>query len=656
MIKGLENLMHEERLRELGLFSLEKRWQRGNLIKVYGEDGARLCSVVLSNRTEGNGQKHAQKVPPEHKEELLYCWPEYDLILLSFILASTCNSSEGIIISLVKKQAWLEVYDTRIPKGTWMSASNNLLQLDIEANNWSHIKQANKTLLVSTLGFPQTDEASEGMQNDGKDACSGDVTSPDCIVSKKEPAQGKRKEEYTKMSPEVALNRISPALSPFISSVVRNGKVGLDATNCLRITDLKSGYFLMRLGAFKTQEMIRGFVLTDRCTSLTPGPSCDRFKLHIPYAGETLKWDIIFNAHYPDLPPDFIFGEDAEFLPDPSALHNLASWNPSNPECLLLVVKELVQQYHQFQCSRLRESSRLMFEYQTLLEEPQYGENMEIYAGKKNNWLPDLISVTFFPQTGEFSARFLLKLPVDFSNIPTYLLKDVNEDPGEDVALLSVSFEDAEATQVFPKLYLSPRIEHALGGSSALHIPAFPGGGCLIDYVPQVCQLLTNKVQYVIQGYHKRREYIAAFLSHFGTGVVEYDAEGFTKLTLLLMWKDFCFLVHSSFCFLITQYKLDDRLFLSLEEVIVDPSSHQDHYLIGVFHVDLPLYFPRDQPTLTFQSVYHFTNSGQLYSQAQKNYPYSPRWDGNEMAKRAKTYFKTFVPQFQEAAFANGKL
>ncbi|XP_063086522.1 BRISC and BRCA1-A complex member 2 isoform X3 [Cavia porcellus] len=318
------------------------------------------------------------------------------------------------------------------------------------------------------------------------------------------------------MSPEVALNRISPLLSPFISSVVRNGKVGLDATNCLRITDLKSG-----------------------CTSLTPGPNCDRFKLHIPYAGETLKWDIIFNAQYPELPPDFIFGEDAEFLPDPLALH-----------------------------------------------------------------------------TGEFSARFLLKLPVDFSNIPTYLLKDVNEDPGEDVALLSVSFEDTEATQVYPKLYLSPRIEHALGGSSALHLPAFPGGGCLIDYVPQVCHLLTNKVQYVIQGYHKRREYIAAFLSHFGTGVVEYDAEGFTKLTLLLMWKDFCFLVH----------------------------------------IDLPLFFPRDQPTLTFQSVYHFTNSGQLYSQAQKNYPYSPRWDGNEMAKRAKAYFKTFVPQFQEAAFADGKL
>ncbi|KAL6043976.1 hypothetical protein STEG23_008348, partial [Scotinomys teguina] len=60
----------------------------------------------------------------------------------------------------------------------------------------------------------------------------------------------------------------------------------------------------------------------------------------------------------------------------------------------------------------------------------------------------------------------------------------------------------------------------------------------------QALECLLHRVQYVIQGYHKRREYIAAFLSHFGTGVVEYDAEGFTKLTLLLMWKDFCFLVH----------------------------------------------------------------------------------------------------------------
>ncbi|KAI4804765.1 hypothetical protein KUCAC02_026381, partial [Chaenocephalus aceratus] len=45
---------------------------------------------------------------------------------------------------------------------------------------------------------------------------------------------------------------------------------------------------------------------------------------------------------------------------------------------------------------------------------------------------------------------------------PSYMWRyeqDTALDPGEDVALLSVSFEDAEATQVFPKLYLSPSIE-----------------------------------------------------------------------------------------------------------------------------------------------------------------------------------------------------
>ncbi|KAK2150929.1 hypothetical protein LSH36_382g03000 [Paralvinella palmiformis] len=373
----------------------------------------------------------------------------------------------------------------------------------------------------------------------------------------------------------------APELSPFISTIISEGRFGI-CKGLIRIEDVNTGCST----PIKT----------------TPEGNMDRFSVILPYAGCSIKWEILFNSLYPQTPPDFIFdADDVEFAPDIDNLQNLVDWCPSDPECLLKAIHELLSEYREYHYSLLKQHSRLTFEYESLMKEYNLSSpDIEVHVTKKGEHRIGPIN-------------FLIKLPVDFSRIPAYLTKDK---PGDDVAVLLVTFQSPECSKVTPQLYLSPRIEDVLGDSSVMRIPPYLNGGCLIDYLPSVCDLLKNKVDQVAYVYEKRRDYVHTFLTVFGRSVVEYDTEAFTHINFLFEWHDFFF-------------------------------------NLGI---DLSSQFPSHPPTLTFQSVYHEEGGGRPYTKIIKDYPYSPRWSANEMAERLRTYLLEYIPAFQRGSVTEGSL
>lgn len=362
----------------------------------------------------------------------------------------------------------------------------------------------------------------------------------------------------------------APHVQKFVEEIIRNGKIGISAGN-IAVIHAKSG-----------------------CSNFEKKPLCDRFKIVIPYGGQSVTWEILFHALYPELPPDFIF-DDGNFKPDINDIESLCNWNPDDPASLIQVIQQLLEKYRWQEVMLLEDYSRLQFEYSSLIHQAGFSDtDVEVLLNRKNRNGP---------------VNFLIRLPIDFSKLPPFLTKD---NPGDDSAVLLVTFQTPDGSRITPQLYLSPRVEQALGGNAALRIPSFSSAGCLMDYVPLVRQLLSNKIEQIVVGFEKRKEYVAAFLSHYGRSIVEYEAESFSKLSLMFEWNDFYFLLH----------------------------------------INIPLYFPQDKPSFMFQSIYH-ANLGRPYSVICNDYPYSPRWSGNEMAERAQSFLLDYVPKFQRSSIEN---
>lgn len=377
---------------------------------------------------------------------------------------------------------------------------------------------------------------------------------------------------------EKILSSFHPNVQPFVKELLVNGHVGVGAGN-LKIADVQSGRPTIEATA-----------------------NGDRFKLSIPFAGQSISWEIIFNSFRQSYPPDFTFNDDT-FLSDPDAevlekhLPSLANWDSSDPKALYNVISELLILYRKHQVNLLDglEYSRIQFEYLSLVRQAQVSEDdVEVLVGNRNK--------------SRFiggAVNFLIRLKVDFSGLPPVLS---TENPGENIAILLVTFHSPEGSRITPQLHLSPGVEKALGGSSTVQLPPFPpDGSCLMDYVPIVVEQLKDRVVSISQCYEKKKEYLGALFYHLEKSILEYDGVTFSHASFMLERRDFYFLLH----------------------------------------VSIPLYFPRDRPIFLFQSVYH-ARYGTPYQARCDDYPFSPRWEVSEMVERACHSIMDYAETFQK--------
>ncbi|XP_011702685.1 PREDICTED: BRCA1-A complex subunit BRE-like [Wasmannia auropunctata] len=337
--------------------------------------------------------------------------------------------------------------------------------------------------------------------------------------------------------------------------------------------------------------------------------SCDKnkndcFKLAIPYAGENLVWNVLFDSQCPEMGPDFIFN-DQNFLMDPDIdilstwVPSLVKWNPHDTDALLNVLNELLLYYKEHQIQLLgKQGERLQVEYSTLIGETEISkEDIEVM----------MLPLGLKP----VEARFLIRISVDYSRLPPRTNKSQSEE-----AMLLVTFYGPDWNRILSQLFLSKTLEEAFGGTESLHIPPLPPNKYLMDYVPEVIKFMEEKINSVIQCFESRKDFIVGLFLFQRGSLLEYDATEFNWISILLEHRDFHFIVH--------------------------------------FH--LPSSFPKEKPQITLQSVYHMTSQGTLYNEVLNDVPYSPRWPIRIMVDKLLTYIvENAVQKFQANSIRNNR-
>lgn len=319
----------------------------------------------------------------------------------------------------------------------------------------------------------------------------------------------------------------------------------------------------------------------------------DRFTLLIPYCLDTIKWDVIYNAEFPHVPPDVIFGpEDEDFHPfynesggegDSRSIKNsLATWNNKDPTRLLALIWELRDQYMSYQRKRVGEvdDDRLKFEICTMLS--REGIEMHMSSGVEK------------PEEVKFAVPLMdMNINKMVVGCPWRHPQKISLQVIYPVNRKYVSAPSAPHL----KLMSTPALK-SLFSVDDVKLPPWLDGMCMAEYLPHLEEALERQVSEAVSLIEVRRRFIEALAPLFGRPI-ETDSVFYRKSMFFVASGAFSFLV---------------LFFLSTQ-------------------------FPKQQPSLMLQSSMYFNSQGMpIKSPLLTDYPWSPRWEHSQMAERTFEY------------------
>ncbi|OAE26444.1 hypothetical protein AXG93_815s1050 [Marchantia polymorpha subsp. ruderalis] len=338
-------------------------------------------------------------------------------------------------------------------------------------------------------------------------------------------------------------------------------------------------------------------------------PYADRFTACIPCCLDHIKWDVVYNYQTPDLPPDVVFGADDQdfqpllFVGDDNAAAQAAAlgawtilrdWTAKDYSRLLRFLLELRSLYLRHQRKRVEfvEDPRVRFEIGTI--SAMEGLEMRIFTGADRSeevqfaipldidltqisrrlgtssaklWSGISLQVAFSLQrgqtfTGEKAPQLRLHAPPAMRDV--FDVEDVKLPTWADRIYCD------KKTTIAPYIGY-PRMEsidlllvgfmHVIGLGLCTDKKPVKMLRCLMEYVPNVQDILKAQVREAITSVGMRRSFLEALGPVFGRPL-ELETNLFRRVSIMVTSGLFCFLIHFS----------------------------------------LPTQFPKQQPTLTFQS------------------------------------------------------